>query len=59
MEGFAFKERTMASFSRRRFLTTAAIAAASAFSAHRLAAESTPLIGLQLYTAREALAKDF
>ncbi len=51
----------MASFSRRRFLTTAAIAAAaSAIPARRLyAAESAPLIGLQLYTAREALAKDF
>jgi sugar phosphate isomerase/epimerase len=61
MEGFAFKERTMASFSRRRFLTTAAVAAtASAISARRLyAGESAPLIGLQLYTAREALAKDF
>jgi sugar phosphate isomerase/epimerase len=60
MEGFAFKERTMASFSRRRFLTTAAAATASAISARRLyAGESAPLIGLQLYTAREALAKDF
>jgi sugar phosphate isomerase/epimerase len=61
MEGFAFKERTMASFSRRRFLTTAAVAAAaSVIPAHRLyAGESAPLIGLQLYTAREALAKDF
>ena len=51
----------MASFSRRRFLTTAAVAAAaSVIPAHRLyAGESAPLIGLQLYTAREALAKDF
>ena len=51
----------MASFSRRKFLATAAVAAAArAIPARRLyAAESTPLIGLQLYTAREALTKDF
>ncbi|HEU4983968.1 MAG TPA: sugar phosphate isomerase/epimerase [Acidobacteriaceae bacterium] len=41
-------------------MTTAAAATASAISARRLyAGESAPLIGLQLYTAREALAKDF
>jgi sugar phosphate isomerase/epimerase len=42
-------------------LTTAAVAtAASALPArHLFAGESAALIGLQLYTAREALAKDF
>lgn len=51
----------MASISRRSFLTTAALTAvATTLPARSLyAAQPTPAIGLQLYTAREALAKDF
>jgi sugar phosphate isomerase/epimerase len=51
----------MASISRRRFLaSTALAAAASAIPARSLYAEkSAPQIGVQLYSAREALAKDF
>lgn len=47
--------------SRRSFLTNAAIAAgASALPSHNLfAAESSPLIGVQLYSVRDALAKDY
>lgn len=46
--------------SRRSFLATATIAAASALPSRRLFAEqSAPIIGLQLYSARVALAKDF
>jgi sugar phosphate isomerase/epimerase len=51
----------MVSVSRRSFMTTAALAAAaSALPARSLyAAQAAPTIGVQLYSAREALAKDF
>ena len=50
----------MADVSRRSFLTAAALAAATGALAPRaLCAEPAPLIGVQLYSAREALAKDF
>lgn len=50
----------MADVSRRSFLTTAALAAAAgALSPQALCAQSAPLIGVQLFSAREALAKDF
>lgn len=50
----------MADISRRSFLTTAALATvAGALAPRALCAESAPLIGVQLYSAREALAKDF
>ncbi|HEX5236009.1 MAG TPA: sugar phosphate isomerase/epimerase [Silvibacterium sp.] len=51
----------MSRVSRRSFLSTAAAAvAASAIPAQNLfAATATPLIGLQLYSVREDLAKDF
>ncbi|HTV07001.1 MAG TPA: sugar phosphate isomerase/epimerase [Acidobacteriaceae bacterium] len=51
----------MRSVSRRSFLTTAALAAAASTLPARglFAAESAPLIGLQLYSARNALARDF
>lgn len=46
--------------SRRTFLTTSAIAAAGTVSARSLfAAKTAPLIGLQLFSVREPLAKDF
>jgi sugar phosphate isomerase/epimerase len=47
--------------SRRSFLTTAALcAAANAFPSRCLfASEPTPLIGVQLYSVRQDLAKDF
>lgn len=51
----------MPSISRRSFLATAAITAAtSAFSSRQVfAAQAAPTIGVQLYSARVALAKDF
>lgn len=49
----------MRSLSRRSFLTGAAMAAASTVCASAVAAERTPRIGVQLFSAREALAKDF
>lgn len=51
----------MRSISRRSFLTTAAVAtAASAISSRTLYARTPPLlIGLQLYSVREDLAKDY
>lgn len=51
----------MPTLSRRSFLATAALAtAANALSPHQLfAAETAPTIGVQLYSARVALAKDF
>ncbi|MGH9588034.1 MAG: sugar phosphate isomerase/epimerase family protein, partial [Acidobacteriaceae bacterium] len=51
----------MRDISRRSFLSTTALAtAASALSPGRLfAADTTPRIGVQLYSARVALAKDF
>lgn len=51
----------MCSVSRRSFLTTAAfVAAASALPSRSLfAAEPSPPIGLQLFSVRSALAKDF
>jgi sugar phosphate isomerase/epimerase len=51
----------MAAISRRSFLTTAALAAAaSTIPSHNLyASPLAPLIGLQLFSVREALAKDY
>jgi sugar phosphate isomerase/epimerase len=50
----------MAPVSRRSFLTVAGLAAAaSAVPLHKLYAASEPIIGVQLFSAREALAKDF
>lgn len=51
----------MASVSRRSFLATAAAAAAASAipSRNLFAAVAAPLIGLQLYSVREDLAKDF
>lgn len=50
----------MAEISRRKFLTTAALAAAAGTMEPRaFGAQSAPLIGVQLYSAREVLAKDF
>lgn len=50
----------MVAVSRRNFLTTGALAAAATALAPRtLYASSAPLIGVQLFSAREALAKDF
>lgn len=51
----------MTDVSRRSFLTTAALAAAAAgaLGPRAFGEQSAPLIGVQLYSAREALAKDF
>jgi sugar phosphate isomerase/epimerase len=51
----------MAEISRRRFLTTAALttAAAAIPSSNLYAGPSAPLIGVQLYSVRQDLAKDF
>lgn len=50
----------MPNISRRSFLATAAIAAASTLPSRKLfAAQAAPTIGVQLYSARVPLAKDF